>query len=267
MSIAYRQGATLAETSGDPGRVGFPVSPMDGSALILAVGLSGTGVPISIDQLGANWNLLEEASTGELTDEGVGTNARVQIWAAFDIKGSPRDVRIIFPSGVSERGFILAEYTGDVFRFPNPADRVIGDVGETVGPGVGSLDSGIGGETREASELWVCAAVCSKVVTITNPQSPFSIRSSEDIGDPQSGTVALLDAFTSSADAARAIVDHTTGSQVRWAITMAAIRGVLQTPFDAQTAPSSNDPVTENDDHAGDAIGHLLEQFKSHDKR
>lgn len=268
MALAFRQSVKLATTSAAPMTLNLPSAPLPKSALLAAVATTGDVGVAAFRHETAIWNLLLE-NAGALADELNGVVLRAQIWGAFDIPAVGGQIGIDFADAASsERGVIIAEYTGDVFQFPNPADRVIGDSGTTAGPSTGTIDTGSGADAREAEELLIGAAAADQVVTLSGPGSPFAIRDTVDIGSPAAGTLGLLDAFTvSPITPLRMRVDHSVATALEWVAVTAAIRGVLQVPATPVTTPISGEPVTENDDHEGVAIGHLLEQFQSHDKR
>jgi hypothetical protein len=228
------------------------------------------GVTLISPQAGESWNLLFENDGPIDADQQITTLVRVQLWAAFDIPdGVPSGISIEFSGGgTSERGVVVAEYTGDIFQFENPADRVVKGSGATPPSTIGDIDTGTGGTTREAAELWVGVAGADGTTVFSNPTAPFAIRVNAVAIGSGAGRLVLLDAFTSSVQGARLQLDHSgIPGGVKWAAAMAAIRGVLQVPATPVETPSVGEPITENEDHEGDAIGHLLEQFKSHDKR
>lgn len=269
MTIAFRQSVTLNETSAATANPQLPSPPLPGSALIAAIA-TGSGVgATSFSHDDARWNLLSE-NAGDDADEKGGVVLRAQIWAAFDIPAGTGDkIEISFSGGSSKRGIIIAEYTGDVFQFPNPADRVVKDNGTTAAFTIGDIDTGNSGDTREDDELFVGVAAADATVVFSNPTAPMAIRvTAVPIGIAGSGVMALLDAFVSSTQKGRLKLDHdAVPPVVVWVAVVAAIRGNLQVPATPVAAPTVGEPITENEDHEGDAIGHLLEQFKSHDKR
>jgi hypothetical protein len=265
MALAFRQSKTDSNTGAAALSVTLSSPTLVGSALIAAVGLgSNNGVSTLADPARAtSWNLLYEAASSEDADEGNVANVRVQIWGSFNVPAGVDEFRFVFSGGTTDRGVIVAEYTGDVFEFPNPADRVVGTIGTTAA-GVGTADTGVGGTTREDDELWVACCGCDDNVTWQNPTAPFSIRAQGDIGNPAAGQIALLDDFSSSAAALRAQCDHSAGAgAVEWAITAAALRGVLQVPVTATTEPVSAEPVTEFTDYSSDAIGKFIAQLRA----
>jgi hypothetical protein len=269
MTISFRQKGTLSETSSLPATVFMPSTPLNGSALIAVVGcLKKIGVSKFREREGVIWNLLFEQDGPVDADLEALDAVRSQIWGAFDIRDASDQVGIEFSGGTTSRGVVIAEYTGDVFRLPNPADRVVAGSGQTPPATSATMDSGVGGDTREAEELWIGAPATDQPVTFSNLSTPFTaIRDQIDIGSPGAGSVALVDGVTSITRTSRFRIDHSaSGSTVNWVAVMAAIRGDLQSPLAGPEAPTVGEPVTENDDHRGDAVGHLVEQFRSHDK-
>ncbi len=263
MTIAFRQSKARSETDSSSLGVVLDNVPLNGSALIAAVAVASNNGVIQIVQTGASWALLFESASSENADEANGSLVRAQIWGAFDIEAAVAFLRIPFTGGTTKRGVIVAEYTGGVFEFPNPADRVVGDTGTTAGPSVGSLDTGIGGVTREAAELWVGAGAVDKKLAFSSPGSPFAIRDQVDIGSPAAGKIVLVDAFLAVATNIRFRIDHASGSSVAWAATMAAIRGNLQVPAEAVDVPAANEPVTEFEDYSTDGIEKLAAQYRA----
>jgi hypothetical protein len=264
MAYAFRQKAQKSESSSGVLKISFSSAPLDGSALIMAVATTSGAAATQIDQDGAEWQLLQEAASEEFADENNDLKVRVQLWGAFNVQRAATLMEITFSGGTTDRGAIAAEYTGDTFLFPNPADRVVGDVGSS-SSSTGPADTGTGGTTREAEELWVAAAANdSATLTWTSADSPFVLNDTVAIGS--TGQLGFADALQSSTGALSAQINHSLGGG-NWAITSAAVRGDLQEPAGETEEPVSEDPVTENNDHAGDAIDNLLEQFKSHDKR
>ncbi len=266
MTIAFRQLITKSENSSAPMTVVLPSDPLVGSALIIVVGCSKTsGISRVRTQLTEEWNLLFESDGPVDADEQALEAVRVQIWGAFDIpNGMVAQIGIEFSGGTSERGLILAEYTGDVFQFPNPADRVIGGTDVTPPATEGTIEISGTKDTREAEELFVGAAAVDQDVSFIRPEAPFSIRSQTDIGSPSSGRIALLDFISSATRTPEMLVDHEAfASSVNWAGVMAAIRGILQVPATAVVAPAVSEPVTEFTDYSSDGIGKLIAQLRA----
>jgi hypothetical protein len=273
MALAFRRSATKSETSAIDMLFDVGAGPLLGSTLIMAVACSKTIGCTKITPIaGESWNLLYESDGPVVADQSAVEVVRVQIWGAFNVPSSNLSrIGLAFSGGAtpSERGVIFAEYTGDGFQFPNPADRVAVGWGQTPALTLGDIDI-LGGTSREAAELWIGVVAATPTVTFASPTFPFAFRVNPVvIGAAGPGRMALLDAFTSSAAALRLQVEHSDDnpSQVTWAAAAAAIRGILQVPATPVEIPSVGEPITENTDHEGDAIAHLLEQFKSHDKR
>ena len=270
MAIAFRQLITASETSAVPTTVFLPSDPVNGSTLIAVVACIGTASVSRIRHGDIVWQLLYENDGQVEADENANDAVRVQIWGAFNIQSAIDQIGFEFSGETTERGIIVAEYTGHGFEFPNPADRVIGDTGVGFGLLEANLDTGIGGVTRETDELWVAGAASSRDRPFQNPDGdPFDIRTQIEIGSPAGGQVALLDSVDlgTRIRAVQMTVDQRSAAAIaNWAAVMAALRGTLQVPNDGPDEPTSAEPVTENTDHYGTAIGHLLEQFKSRDK-
>jgi hypothetical protein len=263
MTIAHRQTAKIAATSSTPTTLPLSSAPLNGSALIAAVGCASDNGVASITQTGANWNLLLETSN-QNAEEVNGVLILVQIWGAFNVQSAGIQIEFSFSGGVTDRGIIVAEYTGDVFRFPNPADRVVGNVG-TTGAGLsGTASTGVGGTTRENDELWVAATGANQNVTWSNPIGGFTIRDTKSIGTGPLGNLALLDRFTTATGALQSGAKHSSDpSATAWAAVAAAMRGILQVPFVGPDAPTAAEPVSEISDYSSAAIEKLAAQFRS----
>jgi hypothetical protein len=245
----------------------LPSAPLAGSALIIAVACGkGIGITAVRPQSTEEWNLLYENEGTVTADQNTSGSIRAQIWAAFDIPdGLTNQFGIVFSGGVNERGVILAEYTGDIFQFPNPADRVAKATGTTPAFTTGTLDTGSGGTTREANELWVGVGAATPTVAFSNPGSPFSIRVNAVAIGTGPGRMCLLDAFLTSLEPAIMRVDHDdlNPAIVTWVAAMAATRGILQVPAAATTVPTVSEPVTEQTDYSSDGIEKLIAQLRA----
>lgn len=267
MAILYRQHVCASVTTWAPTTVFLPSVPLNGSALIAVVGCTG-GAGISYFRGNGDWHLLYENDGPIYAEAQTPGGLRVQVWGAFDTVNVSNMIGICFSGGTSDRGIVVAEYTGDIFRFSNPADRV--SSGVTTSPAF--VESTIswppGGYSREAEELLVSVGALDQVVNFFDPADGYIIRDQADIGDPAAGSVIMLDKISSTITSISTEVDHSAPPALaNVAMAGVMLRGSLQIPFDYPAEPVAQEPVTENTDHAGTAIGHLIEQFKSHDKR
>jgi hypothetical protein len=263
MTITLENINSTADTAAQVVSIGFGGATEDGSALIAVIGVAGIQKATKIERAATDdWNLLYEFG-GQNADQANTTALRGQIWGAFDTVASSSNVSITFPSAGIDKGIFVAEYRGDVFAFPNPADRVVSAFGTTVGPGVGTLNSGTGGTTREAVEMWIGAALVDQALGLQNEVAPFVLQGEIDIGVPAAGNLGYLDAITSGTAKPNLKVDHDVGAGVEWVAIAAAIRGDLQIPVTATTQPAASEPVTEFEDYSSDGIGKLAFQYRA----
>lgn len=264
MTITHVQTVTGQATSAVPLTLFLGAEPGVGSALIAAVAIEGTNSVTAVRASGASWNLLYEAASAEDADEVNGTAIRAQLWGAFDVAGvGSGQAGFVFSGGTVAKGIVMAEYSGDVFEFPNPADRIVGSFGTSAPGTTGPADTGAAtNPTRENVELWVAAAGVNKSSIWSSAVAPFAIR--DQIAIPPFGAVCLLDYVASATGTMRAQASHAaTGSGMPWAITAAAIRGDLQVPADVTTVPAVSEPVTEQEDYSSNGIEKLASQFRA----
>ncbi len=266
MTITYRQHERASDTRA--GTVATTVqlaqNPLKGSELIAVVAvLSDNGVT-NIAQTGSDWNLLYE-NAGDNADERNGSVLRVQIWGAFDIEGGDKDVVFSFSGGTTKRGIVVVEYTGDVFLFSNPADRVVGAFGTTPGggPGDGVIQSGPSGATREGEQLMIGAAAIDQSLNIFDPAPPFAIRQAVEIGSPAFGRLSVLDAMSSDLGVELEVNHDGDPANTEWVALATALLGNVQIPVDPATPPVAPEPVTEFEDYSSDGINKLASQYRA----
>jgi hypothetical protein len=271
MTITFEQFKSASRTSTAATWTIFLDNPVkDGSSLIVILGAIGNIRAIDISQNGdVVWNVIED-STGNRADSENG--CRVQIWAAHDVKDAGQGLTLRLsgsPATSKDTGVIISEWSGNTFKFPNPADRLTVKAGSTPPATPGTIDTTPAtASIREDEELLIGAATADKPVTYSNPGLGYTLRAQTDVGSPAVGKLAALDRITFTPVGVRFTVDHTADAGgVSWEAAACAIRGALQVPAPETPAPTVSEPIAEVEDHTGVAIGHLLEEFKSHDKR
>lgn len=266
MTISFRQLITASVTSATPTTVFLPSAPLPGSALIAVVGCLKPVRPTLFRHGAVDWNLLYEHDGLIEADQQALEAVRVQVWGAFDLPaGASAQIGIDFSGGTSDRGIILAEYTGDVFQFPNPADRVGKKSGSTAPATPGTIDTAPAtAEIREDVELLIGGVATDQAVTLSNPGLGYTLRSQAGIGATPDGTVGLLERVTFTPVGIRIVVDHSADpSGVNWVGVGAGTRGNLQVPAEEVDAPAVSEPVTEFVDYSGDGIGKLISQLRA----
>lgn len=261
MAIVREQVVDLGETA-SANMTLTVAAPADGSALLLLAAVGSLDGIRAVTQAGAIWNKLQ-TSDGTAAEEDVATVARGAIWGAFNVAGAGTNLDIDFSGGVTNRLVIFAEYSGNVFLQPNPLDRLSKADGATAPATIGTIDSGTALATREDDELWIgLAAMVGDVGPFVNPQDGFALVDQLAFAG---GDLALLEKIVTATASPRMRVDHPASFSggVGWAGIVVAMRGDLQVPATAVTAPVTSQAVTIRDDVSSEAIANLASQFRS----
>lgn len=261
MAIVREQVVTKTETAS--ANMSLTVAaPKNGSALLLLGAVDELAGIRAVTQAGATWNKLQD-SAGNEAEEDQGTVLRANIWAAFNVVDAGTSLEIDFSGGLTNRAVIFVEYSGDVFLQPNPLDQLSTDSGIAPVFDSGPVDSGTAGTTREDDELWVgLAATSDRARSFTNAQDGFTLVSELVFGIAVS--VTLLEKIVTAKAAPRMRVDMTgLLFAASWVGIVAAMRGDLQVPATAVSAPTTSQAMAIRDDVSSEAIANLSSQFRS----